>query len=362
MMITCATQLREVVDEAFAKGLVAMDTEFVWERTFFPQLGIIQLATSPESCYLIDVPAISDFSSLAKMIDSPKVEMIFHDAVQDLTILARLTGVTPRTVFDTRLAAGFAGMRSTLSLHDIVLAATEVSLSKTESRTNWLKRPLNPKQISYAIDDVKYLFAVREFENARIREFGNAERLAEDLAQLDRPAQFQERIPEEMYLRVKGVRDLTRRQLAVLRELTALREMVAMELDIPRPWVIHDRDLLTLVQESPESVNDLSIRKGAWGRDNRDHPRVMAAIHAGQNVPLEECPLPAVTVRDSAAFVSEVDALVQRIVKLCKPLGIDPQMVASRATIKTWVREGAIEETPGWRTELVSQAWQEIRQ
>lgn len=359
MMVTCASQLSEVVDEALRAGLVAMDTEFVWERTFYPQLGIIQLATSPDACHLIDVPAISDFSALAHMFASPDVEMIFHDAVQDLTILSRLAGATPQHVFDTRLAAGFAGLRATLSLRDVVAEATGVHLAKTESRTNWLKRPLNPEQIEYAVDDVKYLFAVREFELAKIHAFGNSERLAEDLRQLDHPAQFQDRVPEEMYLRVKGAGDLSRRQLAVLRELAALRERVAMERDLPRAWVIHDTDLLTLAVRQPVRENELSIRKGSWARDTRDYPRIIEAIQKGSALALEDCPAAFETNRDSPKFIRQVDALVAAIAQKCAPLGIDPQLVASRGTIKTWMRRKYAEVSPGWRTNLVAQAWQD---
>lgn len=361
MMISRNDQLYKVVDEAFAYGVVAMDTEFVWERTYFPQLGIVQLATTPETCYLIDVPALTDFSPLAQLNASPQVEMIFHDAFQDLTLLSRLTGVTPKNVFDTRLAAGFANLRSTLSLRDIVQEATQVTLAKTESRTNWLKRPLASKQVEYACDDVKYLFAVRDFEQSRIASYGNTERLASELAQLDEPEFFQQREPTELYLRIKGLHYLDRRELAVIRELAILREQAAIARDIPRAWVVNDRDLIHLAQTQPRYRSDIVLQSGAWSHDTKDHQRIIDVIEQAKEIPESLCPPMISRIRDDAIAVKRANALIAAIAQVCKPLGIDPQLVASRSTIRNWVRKEKLDKLHGWRAELVAKAWEKAQ-
>ena len=160
-MIDTTEKLHVLVERARKIDAVALDTEFVWERTYYPRLGLIQLALSREECFLIDPCALEDLSPLGELLADPTVVKIFHDASQDLAILRSATGAEPKSIFDTRLAAGFGGLSSTLSLAALVEILLDVKLKKTETRTNWLKRPLHPQQKDYALDDVRYLRKVR---------------------------------------------------------------------------------------------------------------------------------------------------------------------------------------------------------
>ena len=127
---------------------LALDTEFVWNRTYYPKLGVIQVGLSAEDCHLIDAPAIEDLTPLGQIISNPAIVKILHDAQQDLTILKRATGAHPHNVFDTRCAAGLAGMSSTSSLAELLENVVGVSLEKSETRTDWLQRPLSDEQVS----------------------------------------------------------------------------------------------------------------------------------------------------------------------------------------------------------------------
>ena len=113
-IIDSSEALKDLVARAREYDRVALDTEFVWERTYYPKLGLIQLGLSREECYLVDVPAIGELSVLGELLETPTVQLVLHDAVQDLSILRRVTGAYPRHVFDTRCAAGFVGFSSTL--------------------------------------------------------------------------------------------------------------------------------------------------------------------------------------------------------------------------------------------------------
>jgi len=151
-MISSEKEFITLIDRALNTDRVALDTEFVWERTYYPRLGLIQLALSDEDCFLIDPLAIKDLTPLGKLLNDAKVVKILHDAPQDLTILSRVTGAVPQNIFDTRISAGFSGLSSTISLADLISVLLDINLAKTETRTNWLKRPLDPSQIDYALE------------------------------------------------------------------------------------------------------------------------------------------------------------------------------------------------------------------
>ncbi|HPK37407.1 MAG TPA: ribonuclease D, partial [Kiritimatiellia bacterium] len=152
-LITTAADLADLNTRLLRAEAVALDTEFFWERTFYPVLGLVQLAT-PDGCWLVDAVCLKDLSALAPLIASPSVTKVLHDAPLDLTILARATGAVPRSVFDTRLAAGFAGLSATLSLQALLQEVLGVTIAKGETRSNWLRRPLSENQIRYAAEDV----------------------------------------------------------------------------------------------------------------------------------------------------------------------------------------------------------------
>ena len=146
-MIQTTSELTAFVKRAREMDAVALDTEFVWERTYYPQLGLIQIALSDEDCELIDPTAIDDLSPLGDLLSDRKVVKILHDAPQDLAILLQATGTPAQNVFDTRHAAGFADLPATLSLSNLIKELLDIDLPKTETRTNWLQRPLKQEQI-----------------------------------------------------------------------------------------------------------------------------------------------------------------------------------------------------------------------
>ena len=119
-MIDTPQALAELVERALQKTCVAVDTEFVWNRTYYPKLGVVQLALAGDDCHLIDTVAIEDLSPLAPLLEHPDIVLILHDAVQDLTILRQTTGAFPLNIFDTRCAAGLANMSSTSSLAELL--------------------------------------------------------------------------------------------------------------------------------------------------------------------------------------------------------------------------------------------------
>lgn len=360
-LITTADQLASLAQDLLQADAVAVDTEFFWERTFYPILGLVQLAT-PDGCWLIDTVRIRDISALGPLLASPSVTKILHDAPQDLGILARATGALPRNIFDTRLAAGFAGLTSTISLQALLRETVGVEISKAETRSNWLKRPLSDSQLRYAADDVAYLPEVRTLLVARCANDTVRGWLAEELAQLDAPEAYQDRDPRGMYLRVKGASRLSARQLALLRELADWREREARQRDWPRAHVMPDDLLVALAVRAPADLQAL--------RAIPDMPRnipeaivsdMLDALARGLDVADADCPEPSEKYDLAAkrALRPKSDRLLAHLATVCTPYGIDPALAASRADAEAYVQQeadGTSAAHPlsnGWRKTLL---------
>ena len=148
-MITTTTALETAVQAAQAAGAVGIDTEFVWDRTYYPTLGVVQIGYPDGHCELIDATQIEDWSPFASLMADPATIKILHDAQQDLTILKRACGAVPKNIFDTQRAAGFVGLSSTISLSELLKKLLRVRLDKSETRSNWLARPLTAEQAKY---------------------------------------------------------------------------------------------------------------------------------------------------------------------------------------------------------------------
>jgi ribonuclease D len=339
---------------------VALDTEFVWERTYYPKLGVVQIGFSEEECFLIDVPALEDLSPLGRILADPEIQIILHDAQQDLTILRRATGAFPRNVFDTRCAAGFVGLSSVLSLSDLMRQVIDQELPHNETRTNWLHRPLSKKQEAYALDDVRYLPATRQtlLDHARKRHLEAW--LQEELGGYDAPELYEERDPRLQFRRLKGAGRFSARDLAVLRELAAWREEEARYRDRPRSYIIPDKMLLTCVRRKPRSPAALKSVKGLSERKIRHYGAlILEAIETGLAVRAEERPQPLEPPRDKRPFREQLDLAVAHLKQKSMEQEIDPPLVATRSEIEKLVMEGRNAPPErhrllrGWRREFL---------
>ena len=217
-----------MTEESFLRsGRLALDTEFVWTKTYYARLGLVQAAASggldidaalplaaipfrakdgAEARARLYDPLRSDPAPLGAALASEGTVKLLHDAHQDLQHLARWTGcAAPRSVFDTRVAAGFCGLPSTLSLAALVEATCGVALPKTETRTDWCRRPLSPEQLEYAAQDVVYLEDAAQELLRRAREAGTAAWMFEEMARHDDPALYAEAPDADAWKRVRHV-------------------------------------------------------------------------------------------------------------------------------------------------------------
>jgi len=333
-MIDTPQALDILVERTLTAGCVAIDTEFVWERTYYPQLGVVQLGFSEEDTVLIDAAAFQDLRPLGRLLASPDVVKVLHDAGQDLTILRRVTGASPKNIFDSRLAGGFVGLSATLSLGDLLRELLGVSLSKTEARSNWLRRPLSEAQRAYAHADVRYLPAARDALLAQARHRHREAWLQEEMATYDDPALYEEPDPFQQYVRVSGAGRLTARQRAALRELTAWREEEARRRDLPRGRVVSDKALVDAARRLPESRADLAALRDLDDRVRQRHGAAfLDAVQRGLDTRLEDCPPAPERPPNDEAFTARVHFLLAYLTGKSLAEGIAPTLVATRAEV-----------------------------
>ncbi len=319
---------------------IAIDTEFVWERTYYPTLGVVQIGFSEDEAFLIDAPAIEDITPLGKILADSKVTKILHDAHQDLTILRRATGAFPKNVFDTRCVAGFVGLSSSISLSSLLKDILEVDLSKTETRTNWLQRPLTKKQISYALDDVRHLPAARDVLIEKAKKLGRKKWVDGELAGYNDSALYDEHKSKDQFLKVKGVGKLTPRRRIILRELAAWREETAREKNRPRPWILPDETLINIAQKKPLSVSELEPLKGLSDKAIRRYGEtIISLVEKGLTAAEKERGKQPVPRSGEESLNARVDFALSYLKGKSMAEGIDPALVASRADVTALVRE-----------------------
>jgi len=317
---------------------VGIDTEFVWEQTYYPRLGIVQVGFSEKDCHLIDAVTLSDLSPLGALIADPHTVKILHDAQQDLWILRRITDAIPCNIFDTRCAAGFAGLSSNLSLGNLLRLCLNIQLPKTETRTDWLRRPLSDKQRTYALDDVRFLPALREHLLTDIHRRGRENWLAEELRQYDVAKLYDDRAPEEQYTRIKGTGRLSRRDMAIVRELATWREKKARQVDRPRNRVISDDAIVQIARRKPQSIQSLKRLRGiSRSSINQYGNNLLNAVQHGLAIDEKNCPPISPPLRPDPLEDARLDLAMAFMRGQCLSEGIDIAMVASRSEVKEFI-------------------------
>lgn len=370
-MITTTKDLQELVQRARKTDAVALDTEFVWERTYYPQLGLIQIALSDEDCELIDPLAIDDLSPLGELLSDRSVVKILHDAPQDLAILYQATGAAPQNIFDTRLAAGFSDLPATLSLCNLIKELLDIELPKTETRTNWLKRPLDEKQIEYALDDVRYLRATRVLLLSRIIGPKIKSWLQEELNLLNNPQNYTDNGNGERFRKVRGAGSLNRQSLGILRELVLWREQEAKKQDKPRGHIIKDNILIALAKKKIIDQHELISKAGVSAKAQKRYgTKIVSLVQASLNLQEESLPPLERSARLSNRDKDTLDKLQNLIELKARLLGIDAILVGNTSELKSLAkllgnsktREfKQLRQTTGWRKSFLEEFFQQNR-
>jgi len=345
-------QLDEVVDQLLDTDRYAIDTEFHRERTYYPQLALIQIAW-PGDLVLID-PIAVDPAPLAEVFRSTDVEAVLHACSQDLEVLELVAGAAPSRLFDTQIAAAFVGMRtpSLASLHDQLLG---LKLPKANRLTDWLRRPLEPEQQAYAASDVAHLLEIQDLLIDQLEDNGRLA-WADDECELARTKGLSVRKPEEAWLRIKEARSLGARARTAAQQLAAWRERSAQDRNIPVRHVLPDLAIVALAQKAPSDPADVGRTRGLERRgvSKRDAAEIVEVISEAKDMPPPPTqPRKANGGPDLRPAVTLIAAWMSQY---ADDMNLDPAMLGSRSDIEEFVRSGESRLAHGWRHDLAGSA------
>jgi len=259
-MIADDVSLAEFCEAIASADYCAIDTEFVREKTYYPLLSLIQIATEQQmGC--IDPLAIKDFSPLAKILQKPDLLKVFHSPSQDLEILFQKFDEVPTPIFDTQLAAAVIGYTHQMSYADLVFEMTGVRLEKKHTRADWSRRPLSDDELDYAMDDVRYLMPVYDRLKAQLEEKNRFSWIVKDLENMSDQSTYEVDFAN-LWQRLKGVQKLKPEQLQIASELCQWREHVAQKKDRPRRWIAADDWIIDIARKKPTSKEELATIRG----------------------------------------------------------------------------------------------------
>ncbi|MEE9337826.1 MAG: ribonuclease D [Methylococcaceae bacterium] len=249
-------QIKGLCERISQVSWIAMDTEFLREKTYYPVFCLLQIAT-PEWVVCVDPIALPDLSELFEVINKPDIIKVLHSCRQDLEIFFHLTGKVTSPVFDTQIAAPLLGFQENPGYAMLVSSFLNINLSKAHTRTDWSIRPLSEAQIQYAADDVIYLCKIYEMICQQLEESGRSDWLNKDFERLNNKELYQ-LPPAKAWLKVKGKNRLTGKQLSIVQALTEWRERTAQSENRPKNWLIRDDLLLELAKLQPVTVGELA--------------------------------------------------------------------------------------------------------
>jgi len=348
-LISTATALAPLVAEIAASDRYAIDTEFHRERTYFPQLALVQVAVN-DRIHLIDPLAI-DPAELRPMFESDSLA-ILHAARQDLEVLEHACGAVPRRVYDTQLAAGFLGY-SSASLSSLLEGELGVRAPKADRLTDWLRRPLTDRQLTYAAADVANLVELYDLQMAGLRDRDRVSWLDEAIDEMVAEPRGP-REPEEAWRRIKEVRHLRGADLAVAQQLAAWRERRAQSLDLTPRYVMADLALVGLAVARPATFEQLKDIRGVDQRSMRHIADELFAVIEGAAGAKPRRDAAATAVELPAAMRPAVPVVTAWVAQLSRELSIDPAIIATRSDLEAFLRgDESASLNRGWRNELV---------
>lgn len=352
--------LAELVADLRDQSWLAVDTEFLRERTYYPQLCLIQVATPTGRVACIDPLALTDLAPLWSVLTDPGITKVFHAAAQDVEVLLQAAGAVPAPLFDTQIAAALSGLGDQVGYARLVEARLGVKLDKSASRADWSQRPLEPELLRYAGDDVRYLAelypALRDELAARDR----LDWLDEDFAGLADPAAYANP-PAEAWRRVRGHHQLDGAGRGILQALAAWREEAAADADRPRGWLVRDELLLEIARRRPRNAQRLNKLRGSNKLDAASREALLARVNATLDSPPAQWPAVAPRPQLEPAGEAAVDALMAVARLAAEEAGVSVASLTARKELERLVAgETDLPVLQGWRGELAGRrlhAW-----
>jgi ribonuclease D len=348
--INTPDQLAKLCEQIKKETWLALDTEFLREKTYYPKFCLLQIAT-PEWVACVDPIALPKLDVLFEVLYNPAIIKVFHSCRQDLEIFFQWTGQLPSPIFDTQVAAPLLGFQDNPGYAMLVSSLLSVNLNKAHTRADWSKRPLTEAELEYAADDVIYLCQIYQIMVQKLTALGRIDWLKNDFAELTNPALYAVD-PEKAWFKIKGKNKLTGKQLSIIQTLAEWREKTAQAEDRPKSWLLRDELLFDLAKLQPETVPELANVRGINERAvNRYGKELCQLITAAKNRP----PLPLNEKDRSAKKTQQQEAILDILTALVRVRAeenaLNPTILASRKDLEELLSNGD-DECPllhGWR-------------
>ena len=354
ILLETAAQLSAAEKSWEGNNILGIDTEFVRERTYRADLGLVQISNG-ETAWLVDPVALDDLEPLKRLLLNPTITKVLHSSSEDLEVLFHSTGALPSPMIDTQVACALLGQSLQMGYHKTVKWLFDIEVDKEQTRSNWCKRPLSDRQLHYAAMDVVLLPQMVETLRPRLEKAGRWEWLQEDVQRMQTAA-LRNIEPEQVYLRFAGAARLDNVSLRALRALAAWRENVAIQKNLARGFVISDAGLMHLARTRPQSKEAASSIEGIHPRAlQRYASQIIATIRQslGDKSPIYR---PEPFDADQNRQVKEMRSLVK---DKASELGVEPALLASRKELERLVRAQdngwpIPERFKGWRNTVIT--------
>jgi ribonuclease D len=354
-IVSTTDRLASLCSTLAQDSFIAVDTEFMREQTYWPELCLIQIAGAEREAIIDPLVDGLNLDPFFELMANERVVKVFHAARQDIEIFVNRSGAVPKPIFDTQLAAMVCGFGDQVGYEAIVRKLAKAHIDKSSRFTDWSRRPLSEKQLAYALSDVTHLRPVYQHLKAELDKTGREPWLDQELAVLTSPETYRTD-PQDAWKRVK-TRVKSKKQLAVLMALAAWREREARDKNVPRARILKDDALVEIANQAPQSREALSnLRALPKGFANSRHGEaILAAVNAAlasdhKSLHLKDSGRD--DLNDNALAAAEILKLALKIV--CERRGIAPRIVANSSDIEAIAQDdnADVPLMHGWRREL----------
>jgi ribonuclease D len=334
---------------------LALDTEFMRERTYHPQLCLVQIATETDCC-LIDPLAGLDLAPLYELLNDRGRLKILHAARQDIEVLLLAGGTVPGPLFDTQLAAALLGFPAQMGYADLVAQQLGHSIDKGQTRTDWSRRPLTAAQLAYAADDVRHLLTLHAELQSVLSAKDRSSWMDEETAVYENPALYRTD-PADAWRRLKGLNRLRPQEQAAARALAEWRERRAIESDKPRSWILADETLYAVATLAPESIEALqSIPSLPPSIVRKRGHELLELLQAARSSTVPAISPPRRPTTEETALAG---TLMQIVREIAAETGVGPEVLATRRDVEALAfSSSALDSSPllrGWRGAVVGE-------
>ena len=359
MYISQLDELKQFYDKAKTSSILAVDTEFLREKTYHPKLCLIQMATRDE-VVAIDPLAIDDLSLVKDLLEDTNITKIFHSCSQDLEVLRYALDAHVQPIFDTQVAASFLGVRHQIGYSSLVDAICKVKLAKAESLTDWSKRPLDKEQLRYAEDDVLYLPEVYDKLLGALISKNRLGWFTPEMESLVSDDESQAN-PREAYKKVKRINSLTSSQLAIAREVCEWREITAQKRNVPRKWILSDEILIEIAKRAPQTAERLKRIRGIQALSSQNIHLILKAVERGLACPDDEKPKTFKRAKSSVETESVVDLMYAVLRIVSDREGIAGSMLANREDLIGFAQNPRTSRLgSGWRYDVLGSKLEQL--